>query len=88
MSPSRKFIPSDVGTCSSLMPLSSTNATAGFTLEQKKMSQGVRTVPSLPATRAKKDRISEAGFGFWVPIYVVPNTRAGLARTFPKTHDC
>jgi len=33
----------------------------------------VRTVPSLPATRAKKDRISEAGFGFWVPIYVVPN---------------
>jgi len=41
MSPSRKFIPSDVGTCSSLMPLSSTNATAGFTLEQKKMSQGL-----------------------------------------------
>ena len=48
----------------------------------------VRTVPSLPATRAKKDRISEAGFGFWVPIYVVPNnrdTQQGGQGTVPQT---
>jgi len=59
---------------------------AGVETDRKRRS--VRTVPSLPATRAKKDRISEAGFGFWVPIYVVPNRISLLRKLVPGFQLC
>ena len=38
----------------------------------------VRTVPSPTRQAGQKDRISEAGFGFWVPIHIVPNRAVAM----------